>query len=124
MQTRLIMVGLEDSAHPTDLRIHGSIHEFHTRVAFTDFADDIGSDAILGELALDVRDIIGADNHHEADALVEDAIHLGLVDVSQAPEPTEDRKNFPTAAADEHPPSRRQHARNGVNQSSSGYVRP
>src|SRR5438105_2993085 len=45
-----------------------SVQKFHTRLPFTDFADDVGDDAILGELALDVRDIIGADDHHKTDA--------------------------------------------------------
>src|SRR3712207_8605940 len=47
------------------------------------------------QLPLDALGIVGADDHHKADAQVEDGFHLGLINVPQALQPGKyrDRKS-------------------------------
>src|SRR5579875_1104403 len=88
-----------------------SRHELNTWFAFADFANDEGVYAVFFELADDAVGVVAAGNDNEADTHVENAEHLGLVDVAQAPKPAEYRRDRPTTFTEEDTAARRQHAR-------------
>src|SRR5436189_573634 len=93
--------------------------EFHPRLAFAHLADDKRRHPFLFQLPLDALRVVTAHDYHEADAAVEDVVHLGLLDVAQFLQPIDDRRHRPTAAQNYLAP-RRQDARHVVYQAAAG----
>src|SRR5262249_46147230 len=103
--------------------IRPSRHELDPRFAFADVSDNECLDPFFPQLPLHALGEIRADDHHEADAQVKNALHLRLLDVAEALQPREDGWNLPLSAADENAPSGRQNARHVVDQTAPGDVR-
>src|SRR5207253_6456387 len=71
---------------------------FHIGLAIAHIADDECLYTAFAQLALDAVGEKFAHDHHEADAAVEDLVHLGLFDVAELLQPIEDGRHRPTAA--------------------------
>ena len=59
-----------------------------------------GVDAAVGNLAADARGEVLRDDEHHADAHVEDAVHLRLLDAAEPLQPAKHARHFPAAAAE------------------------
>src|SRR5262249_35372041 len=77
--------------------------------------------AILSELLANALGEIRADDHDEANAAIEHAVHLGLRHVPQTLHPSEHRRHRPIAMQEGSPPGR-QDARQVIYQTAAGYV--
>src|SRR5262249_15605375 len=79
--------------------------------------------AIFAQLALHALGVVSADDDAKADAAVEDAIHLGLLDVAELLEPCKHRRHGPTAAFQNNAPTSRQDARQIIDQATPRDLR-
>src|SRR5262245_37607035 len=96
--------------------------EYHAWLAGAHFADDVGRKAILAKLPLHAFGIVLAHDNHEADSLIENAVHLRLLYAAELLQPGKDRRRLPAVAFDHDLASGRQHPWNVIDQAAASNV--
>src|SRR5262249_53772811 len=80
--------------------VRRSLYELHPLLPVAHLADHPRLVVLLSQLPYDAVRVVIADDHHEADAHVEHAVHLRLVHVPQPLQPVEDRRPLPLLPVD------------------------
>src|SRR5262245_59952229 len=98
----------------------GESSPFNPRLALANLADHERRHAVFHQAALDALGEVAADDHDEADAVVEDGVHFLLLELADLLEPGEHRRHGPAAALEEDALARRQDARDVARQALAG----
>ena len=95
----------------------------NTACAARHFADDVGALLARAQMFNDRIGVIGSGNRDHAEAIVERAIHFGLIDFAEPRDEIEDRRHSPGAAADSRVQVLRHHPRQILDDTAAGDIR-